>query len=92
MSHSNRKSRKEIRAQQKSSRKASNRTLYESWRDAGTNSKRSDREDRKARHGIRMNRHRIRAKVLVSLPDGRTLTQKQSRNTCSLKVLLRNFR
>lgn len=81
---------KEKRAKIKRAKKAATKAQYAAWRDAGTNSKRSAIRKSKARRGLRMDRQRRRSKVLVEIPKtGVTLTQKQFRNTMTLRNFLR---
>lgn len=84
--------RRKRRLKQKMDRKRAQKAQYEAWRDAGTNSKRASIRKSKARRGIRVDRHRKRAKVMVDLPKtGQQLTQKQFRNTMNLRTFLRSI-
>lgn len=87
MSANYKKNQKEKRLKLKRNKKAAMKAQYAAWRDSGENSKRSRIEKSKAAKPIRKFRQRKRSKRMSPIPG---LTQKQYRNTLSLKQLMRH--
>jgi glutamate synthase domain-containing protein 2 len=98
MSKKSKKKASEARKVQKRKRKAAAQAQYDAWRDQGQNkkSKRAQKHNQTAKT-VRAHRHRVRTparKVTLAKKDGTTfqLTEKQYRNTMSLRQYLRHMK